>query len=98
MRLPTDLDNKAGCDTASLLNKVESLREKTFQINHGVADDNVHFQHSMLLFRALELANIHFEQNVYPDDNHSLRTVTLYLYENFDTFWSNCFGYTIAGN
>ncbi len=98
MRLPTPQDNQAGYNTSSLLysNKLEKLRGKVFQINHGVADDNVHFQHSMLLFRYLELLDIHFEQNVYPEENHSISSVSKFLYENFDKFWSRCFGYTLA--
>jgi dipeptidyl aminopeptidase/acylaminoacyl peptidase len=43
------------------------MKGKKFQLNHGVADDNVHFQQSMLLMRALELEDITFEQHSYPE-------------------------------
>ena len=48
-------------------------------LNHGVADDNVHYQHSMLLTRALEQADIQFVQHSYPDENHSLGGVSRYI-------------------
>jgi hypothetical protein len=40
-----------GYNTSSLLNNFEGLRGKDFMINHGVADDNVHYQNSMMLIR-----------------------------------------------
>ena len=92
MRLPTPEDNEAGYTRASLLDKTEMLRNKTFQINHGNADDNVHFQQSMMLFKMLEQTDIHFEQYVYPDENHGLGHVSRFLYTNHDEFWSRCLG------
>ena len=59
--------------------RIENLRSKTWMLNHGVADDNVHFQHSMLLTRALEQADIQFVQHSYPDENHSLGGVSRYI-------------------
>jgi len=93
MRLPTTEDNWSGYDNASLLNKVEKLRGKNFMVNHGVADDNVHYQQSMMLSRKLQLEDIQFEENSYPDENHGLPSVTRFLYHRFDTFWSACFDY-----
>jgi len=81
-----------GYNTSSLLDKVEGLRGKNFMINHGVADDNVHFQQSMLLFRALEKADIPFIQNSFPEENHGLGGVKKFLYHTFDSYWTKCFG------
>ncbi len=61
---------------AKYISQVEKLRGRTFVINHGVADDNVHYQQSMLLIRALELAGIRFQQQSYPEENHSLSSVS----------------------
>lgn len=93
MGLPMVEDNLDGYNTSSLLNRVESLRGKKFALNHGVADDNVHYQQSMLLMRALELADIEFEQHSYPDENHGLGGVRRAVYHHFDSFWASCFGY-----
>ena len=41
-------------------------------LNHGVADDNVHFQHSMLLTKELHKKNIQFVQHSYADEDHNL--------------------------
>ena len=69
--------------------RIEGLRNKTWMLNHGVADDNVHYQHTMLLTKvatwkmmvmtatqALERADIQFVQHSYPDENHSLGGVS----------------------
>lgn len=64
MGLPTPTDNMKGYLRASLLTRAESLRGKTFLLIHGTLDDNVHFQQSMLLSRALEKADILFRQQV----------------------------------
>ena len=76
-------------------------------LNHGVADDNVHYQHSMLLTRALEENDIQFVQHSYPDENHGLGGVSRqefiiikstlvnflsrFLYHAMDSFWADCF-------
>jgi len=88
MSLPED--NQAGYNN-SVIAGIESLRGKKWMLNHGVADDNVHYQHSMLLTRALEVADIQFEQHSYADENHSLRGVSRFLYHAMRDFWERCF-------
>jgi len=88
MALPQD--NSAGYNN-SVVAGIENLRNKTWMLNHGVADDNVHYQHSMLLTRALEQADIQFVQHSYPDENHSLGGVSRFLYHAMDDFWQKCF-------
>lgn len=97
MGLPTVEDNMIGYQNASIISqeKVEKLRGKKFNLNHGVADDNVHYQQSMLLMRALELKDIEFEQHSYPDENHGLGRVRKAVYHNFDRFWAECFDLTL---
>jgi len=88
MALPQD--NSGGYNN-SVVAGIENLRNKTWMLNHGVADDNVHYQHSMLLTRALEQADIQFAQHSYPDENHSLGGVSRFLYHAMDDFWKQCF-------
>jgi len=88
MALPSD--NSQGYNN-SVISGIENLRNKTWMLNHGVADDNVHYQHSMLLTRALEQADIQFVQHSYPDENHSLGGVSRFLYHAMDDFWNKCF-------
>lgn len=64
MGLPTEGDNLAGYKRAQLTNKVENLRNKLFLLVHGTLDDNVHYQQSMMLSRALEESDILFRQQV----------------------------------
>jgi dipeptidyl-peptidase-4 len=45
---------------------------------HGLADDNVHAQHSWLYVDALVQAGKQFEMQMYVDDNHFLRMGTNY--------------------
>lgn len=44
----------------------------SFLLIHGLADDNVHFQHSAELMNALMHNNKQFESYVYPNEDHSI--------------------------
>ena len=70
---------------------MDNLRNKKWMLNHGVADDNVHYQHSMLLTKELEQRDVQFVQHSYADENHSLRGVSRFLYHAMDNFWGDCF-------
>lgn len=64
MGLPTPDDNYRGYEEASLNNKVDNFKNKLFFLIHGTLDDNVHYQQSMMLAKALETNDILFEQQV----------------------------------
>ena len=67
-------DNPAGYDDNSPINFADKLSHKTrLLIIHGTADDNVHFQNSMEMCRALNASGKQYDMMVYPDQNHSMR-------------------------
>jgi len=61
---------------------------------HGNADDNVHYQQSMILSRALEQNDVMFQQLSYPDENHGINGAGMrrHLYHSLEKFlFSDCF-------
>jgi dipeptidyl-peptidase-4 len=66
--------NPAGYDNNSPIEYAERLSDNTrLLIIHGTADDNVHFQNTMEMCRALNAAGKQYDMMVYPDQNHSMR-------------------------
>ncbi len=66
-------DNPAGYDDNSPITHAAKLSPRThLLIMHGTADDNVHFQNSMEMCRALNRAGRQYDMMVYPDQNHSM--------------------------
>lgn len=69
MRTPQE--NPSGYDDNSPVNHVDKLRG-SYMLVHGSGDDNVHFQHSMVMIDALVKANKQFDLMVYPDLDHGI--------------------------
>lgn len=70
---------------------IKSIGRHKFFLIHGNADDNVHYQNSMVLARELELADIMFEQLSYPNGAHGISGTQRHLYHAMDIFWNKCF-------
>lgn len=66
--------NAAGYDDNSPINYARMLddRRTRLLIIHGTADDNVHFQNTVEMTRALNRAGKRYDMMVYPDQNHSM--------------------------
>ena len=66
--------NAAGYDDHSPLRLARLLDDKRTRLLliHGTADDNVHFQHTAEMARALNRAGKRYDMMVYPDQNHSM--------------------------
>ena len=69
MRTPQE--NAKGYDENAPEKMAANLKGK-FLFIHGTADDNVHFQNSVMLNAALIKANKEFENEFYPDKNHGI--------------------------
>lgn len=66
--------NASGYDDNSPLNFARMLDDKRTRLLliHGTADDNVHFQNSAEMARALNRAGKKYDMMIYPDQNHSM--------------------------
>jgi dipeptidyl-peptidase-4 len=92
MGLPTPDDNLSAYNASDVTHYVSNFRNKKFYLVHGNADDNVHYQQSMILSRALERADILFRQQSYPDESHGLSGVRPHLYHSLENFlFEECF-------
>lgn len=69
MRTPQE--NPSGYDDNSPINFTDKIKGKYLLI-HGTGDDNVHFQNSVQMIKALVKSNIDFESAYYPDKNHGI--------------------------
>ena len=69
--------NGFGYENADVMNIAKDLTGNLLLV-HGLADDNVHAQHSWLYVDALVQAGKQFEMQMYVDDNHFLRMGTNY--------------------
>jgi len=81
-------DNEKGYETYSPINFANRLRGDNYLICHGMADDNVHWQHSVEMINALIKANKQFETYYYPNRNHGIYgdNATIHLYTKLTEF------------
>ena len=68
MRTPQE--NPEDYKESAPITHIDKLRGKLLLL-HGTADDNVHFQHSMMMAEALVEANKQFEMHFYTNKNHN---------------------------
>lgn len=85
MRTPQE--NAEGYDQNSPINFVDGMKGKLLLI-HGMGDDNVHFQNSTELVKALIDANKQFDMQFYPNKNHNIRggNTSYHLYKKMSEF------------
>lgn len=86
MRKPQE--NASGYDDNSPINMTKMLGDGKFLLVHGTADDNVHFQNSVMLVNELIKNGKEFDSEYYPNKNHSiLGAATRYhLYKRMTAF------------
>ncbi len=85
MRTPGE--NPEGYDNNSPINHAGKL-EGRFLLIHGMADDNVHLQHSAEFSEALIQSGKSFDMQFYPNKNHGIYggNTTLHLYSAITRF------------
>ncbi|MBN1358982.1 MAG: S9 family peptidase [Sedimentisphaerales bacterium] len=69
--MDTPQDNPDGYAQSSVVEAAKDLQGKLLII-HGAIDDNVHFQNSLQLARALQEADREFQIMVYPESRHGI--------------------------
>lgn len=91
--LPTPTDNARGYFNSDVTAQAKKLKNKKLLLVHGTGDDNVHYQNTMMLVRALEEADVLFRELSYPDENHGIVGLRPHLYHSLSDFLLNdCFG------
>jgi len=65
--------NPNGFDNSSI-NDMSALQENVrFTIMHGVSDDNVHLQNTLILLDKLDIAGVeNYDVHFFPDSDHSI--------------------------
>jgi dipeptidyl-peptidase-4 len=89
--MQTDKENKSGYDQTSPLKMADRIKGN-YLIVHGMADDNVHYQNTAEMLKALYKNNVAFTQMTFPDKNHGIYggNTRLYLYTQvFDYLLKN---------
>jgi dipeptidyl-peptidase 4 len=85
MRTPQT--NKIGYDQNAPINYIDKIKGK-FLIIHGTADDNVHFQNSVMMIEEMIKKNIDFESAYYPNKNHGINggNTSFHIYSKMTKF------------
>ena len=83
----TEKENKEGYEDNSPVNFTDLMKGK-YLLVHGVADDNVHFQHTTEMVNALIKSNKQFDTYFYPNRNHGIYggVTRLHLYNKMTDF------------
>ena len=88
--LRTPQENPKGYDDNSPIN-FANLLKGNFLLVHGTADDNVHFQNSVMFSESLIQADKAFDQAYYPNKNHGISggNTSIQLYKKMTEFVLN---------
>ncbi|KAL4217433.1 Inactive dipeptidyl peptidase 10 [Mactra antiquata] len=94
MGLPDASDNLEAYSYSNASKYAENFKKSKFMVVHGTGDDNVHFQNTAQLIRALTEANVYFRSQIYTDSQHSINegNSRRHLYNTLEDFLLQCYG------
>nr|XP_008117198.1 PREDICTED: prolyl endopeptidase FAP [Anolis carolinensis] len=77
---------------STVMARAENFHNVDYLLIHGTADDNVHFQNSAQISKALVNAQVDFQAMWYADENHAIPGLSLkHLYIHMTHFLKQCF-------
>ncbi|XP_063174365.1 prolyl endopeptidase FAP isoform X3 [Candoia aspera] len=92
MGLPTESDNLEHYRNSTVMARAQNFHNVDYLLIHGTADDNVHFQNSAQISKALVNAQVDFQAMWYTDQNHAIPGLSLkHLYIHMTHFLKQCF-------
>lgn len=94
--LDTPEENPSGFAESSPLTYAANLKDRLLMV-HGLADDNVHPQNTILMSDALVKAGLPFEQAFYPGQKHTFTGASLrHFYERMEEFFERTLGEVVV--
>jgi len=89
--MQTPQDNPEGYNETSILNRAANIKDFSLLLAHGTADDNVHFQNTAELVKALISKGVQFDVMFYPNRDHGISGdgASPHLYHLLSNFLSN---------
>lgn len=93
MGLPTPEDNLDHYKNSTVMSRAEHFKQVEYLLIHGTADDNVHFQQSAQISKALVDAGVDFQAMWYTDEDHGIGTnmAHQHIYTHMSHFIKQCF-------
>lgn len=93
MSLPTPEDNLDHYKNSTVMSRAENFKQVEYLLIHGTADDNVHFQQSAQISKALVDAGVDFQAMWYTDEDHGIASSTAHqhIYTHMSHFIKQCF-------
>uniref|UniRef100_A0A452U6A2 Dipeptidyl peptidase 4 n=1 Tax=Ursus maritimus TaxID=29073 RepID=A0A452U6A2_URSMA len=93
MGLPTPEDNLDYYKNSTVMSRAENFKQVEYLLIHGTADDNVHFQQSAQISKALVDAGVDFQAMWYTDEDHGIASSTAHqhIYTHMSHFIKQCF-------
>ncbi|XP_038192083.1 dipeptidyl peptidase 4 [Arvicola amphibius] len=93
MGLPTPEDNLDHYRNSTVMSRAENFKQVQYLLIHGTADDNVHFQQSAQISKALVDAGVDFQAMWYTDEDHGIASSAAHqhIYTHMSHFLQQCF-------